>query len=132
MGYKFTTSTPSTQIVDFSASTGVVYTFDAPRAGKLDLRQSYATVEENIGDATTQGVMVIQVNDVVVATYTTLGTELVGDTLLFTPDGTVATTTNPYAYFTAGQKIDVELSVQASGGTTTGTARVILAMELAD
>lgn len=132
MGYRHTVTTPSTQIVDFSASTGVVYTFDAPKAGKLVLDQCYGTAEEAIGDATTQGVMIIQVNDVTVATYTTIGTEAIGDKLNFTVDGTVATATNPVAYFTAGQKIDVELSVQASGATTTGTARVYLAMELAD
>lgn len=132
MGARHTVSTPSTAIVDFSASTGVVLTFDTLKAGKLLVNQCFGLAEETIGDATTQGVMIIQVADVTVGTYTTLGTEAVGDVLAFTTDGTVATATNPVAYFSAGAKIDVELSVQASGGTTTGTARVYVTLEYAD
>ena len=132
MGSKQTLHTPSTAIVDFSASTGVVLGVDVPKAGKLFVNQCYGVVEEAIGDATTQGVMTIEVNDVVVGTYTTLGTEALTDTVLFTVDGTVATTADPTAYFTAGQKLEVVLSIQASGGSTVGTARVFLAVEYAD
>lgn len=129
MGQHVMVSTPGTAIVDFSAATNVTLTFDTLKAGKLLVNQCFGLAEEAIGDATTQGVMIIQVADVTVGTYTTLGTEAVGDVLAFTVDGTVATTANPVAYFAAGAKIDVELSVQASGGTTTGTARVFLQME---
>lgn len=117
-------------VVDFSASTGSVYKFDAPAAGKLDLSQCYVVFEENVGDATTQGVLSIEVGGVEVATYTTLGTELEDDSARLTADGTVATSGNPVVAFAAGDVIDVKNKVQASGGTTTGTARVVLAYHI--
>lgn len=132
MGVPITISTPGTSIVDFSAGAGVVYTLDAPKAGKIDVSKCFGNAEEAIGDATTQGVMSIEVDDVEIASYTTLGTEAIGDRLNFSPDGTYTTTVNPYYTFAAGAKIEVVLKTQATGGTTTGTARVRLYLMLAD
>lgn len=118
-------------VIDFSASTGSVFKYDAPRAGKLDIHGSYLVFEEAVGNATTQGVASLEVNAVEVATYDTLGTEAIDDSATWTPDGTVATAANPVAYFGAGEVIDVKLKTQASGGTPTGTARAYLKLEFA-
>lgn len=119
-------------VIDFSASTGSVFKIDAPRAGKLLIAQSFLVFEEAVGDATTQGVGSLEVGGTEVASYDTLGTEAVDDSATWTPDGTVATAANPYAFFSAGDVIDVQLKTQASGGTTTGTARAYLVLQFAD
>lgn len=120
-------------VVDFSGSTGSVFKFKAPRAGRLNVHESFLIFEELVGDATTQGVMSLEVGGVEVATYTTLGdgTEAVDASGNFTVDGTVATAKDPHVAIAAGDVIDVKLKTQASGGTTTGTARAFLSLDFA-
>ena len=120
-------------VVDVSAATGSVYKFDAPRAGKLLIDQCFLVVEEAFQAAATLGEASIEVGGTEVAAYTSLGTEALDDRGVFTADGTVATTSNPYAYFAAGAVIDVQGKTQAAGGAgQNGTLRVHLAYELAD
>jgi len=121
-------------VVDFSASTGSVFKLEAEKAGKVVLDQCFLIFEELVGNATTQGVASLLVGGSSVATYTSLGdgTEVVDSSAAWAPDGVIATAANPYAYFDAGDDIDVQLTTQATGGTTTGTARAYLVFELAD
>ena len=123
---------PAVTTVDFSASTGAVFSFKAPRAGRFNVHESFIVFEEVVGDATTQGVLSIEVGGVEVATYTTLGdgTETATSSANLTVDGTVATNISPYVDFAAGNLISVKLKTQASGGTTTGTARAYLSLNM--
>lgn len=120
-------------LVDISASTGSVFTIDAPRAGYLDINKTFGRWEEATGSQTSVvAVASIEVGGVEIALLTASQSGAIADTQNFLADGTNAIGSNPHVEFSAGDVIDVTLKTQASGGTTTGTLRVYLALDIAD
>ena len=117
-------------VVDISASTGSVFKFKAPRAGKILLNECWARWTEAAGtQTTTAGVASIEVATVEQATITSGKDEAVGDVDTWTLASTVGN--DKAVYFAAADLIDVKLKTQAVGGSVTGELRAYLVIELA-
>lgn len=117
-------------VIDISASTGSVFKFKAPRAGKILLNECWGRWSEAAGtQTTTAGVGSIEVAGTEYATLTSGKDEAVGDVDTWTLAATVGN--DKAVYFAAADLIDVKLKTQAVGGTVTGEIRVYLVVELA-
>ena len=130
----YSTGKAATETIDLNdAADTTSFTFDAPKAGKILLNQSFAVVIEAIGtQATTAGVGSIEVGGTEIATITTTASDAVGTTYTLTPATVVG---DDQAYpVAAGDAIEFITKTQAvdGGGTVTGELEVVLAMELAD
>lgn len=123
------TGTTATDVIDLNdAATTIAYTFDAPKAGKINLRLSYARVTEAIGTMTTTvGVGSVEVGGVEYATIVPTASDAVGTTYTMTEAAAVGD--DGAVYVAAGDKIDFVTKTQAVGGTVTGELEVFLACE---
>jgi hypothetical protein len=124
-------------VVDLSAATGAVYTYQTIGDGYVEVAQIVGTFEEAVaggGFSTTAGIVTVQANPgsgaVALGTFTT-GTpataRAIGDSLQITVDSTNAP--QGIYHFTAGTDLIVNLTTQGTGGTTTGTLRVTIPVE---
>lgn len=109
--------------IDAAAAT-THFTMEAPWAGKLSINECYLRWSEATGtQATTQGVISVEVAGVEVATLTANISDAVGETQKFT-----AASEN-FIEFSAGDDIVIKTKTQAAGGTTTGNGDVFLSLE---
>ena len=79
---------------------------------------------------TVDGVVSLKVGGTEVGTCTPSDSNSIGDTDAFVVDGTVATAAQPYAEFSAGDSILVEIGTQATANVT-GDGDVFLDIEFA-
>jgi len=129
----YSTGKASSETIDLNdASDTTSFTFDAPKAGKILLNQSFAVVIEAIGSMTTTvGVGSIEVGGTEIATITPTASDAVGTAYTLTPVSAVVGDDQSYPV-SAGDAIEFITKTQAVGGTVTGELEVVLAMELAD
>lgn len=121
-------SAPSAADISQTADT-TNFTFEAPFAGKLNLERCFLIWTEATGTQTSvQGVVSIEVAGTEVATLTANQEDAIGESQTFTLDSSIDAG-NPYAYFSAGDDIEIITKTQASGGGTTGDGSVYLAIE---
>lgn len=131
MGYvTYGTGIGATETIDLNdASDTSQYTFDAPKNGKILLRESFAIVQEAIGTMTsTTGVGSIEVGGTEIATITPTASDAIGTAYTLTEGSGVGDDgTYPVS---AGDAIEFITKTQAVGGTVTGELEVVLALEL--
>ena len=100
------------------AATTDQWLIDAPAAGTIRVDSCFIALTEVTGAMTVDGVISLKVGGNEVGTVTLTDSASVGDTFVFTPDGTYATTTNPIVEFADGDDILVEIKTAATGVTT--------------
>lgn len=122
----YSTGTAAADTIDLSESSDTShYTFDAPRAGKILVNLSFATVLETIGAAS--GVGSIEVGGTEIATIVTTNGNGVGTAYTLTPASNVGDDGSyPLA---AGDAI--EFITKTTNGST-GELRVDLVLDIAD
>lgn len=104
---------------DISQAAGTdMWRLEAPAAGKVKVDGCFVNWTEATGAMTVDGVVSLKVAGTEVGTCTPSDSNTIGDSDAFVPDGTVATTANPYVNFAAGDVILVEIKTQATVNTT--------------
>lgn len=124
-------------IADLDAASATSATkFKVPAAGFVNVKQIFGRFEEAVaagGFSSTAGVASIEVGGTEVATWSTgvaATARAIGDTVVTTVDGTVATNAQGAVKVAAGDLIEVKTKTQGVGGTVTGTIRFYIPVEL--
>lgn len=128
-----TSGAAAANVIDLSdADDTTAYLFDAPRAGKILLNESFAVaVNEAMGTmSTTPGVGSIEIGGTEYATIVVTASDAEGTSYTLTEAAAVGD--DGAVYVDAGDSIEFITKTQAAGGTIIGELQVFLACEFAN